>query len=646
MRFCYRRAQRCAAQARRRQRGRDRGAGAARFAQGAGPRGRAHARRCGGRDAGRAAAGARTRPLRRLCGAPVAHAQGAHCPCAPAPRRLCSARPLVSHGAGALPLGCRWRSGCWRWSWRPRCCRRCRARTPPRRPSRRRPRPARRAGCARGVTCERCKSAPHTGSAARHHLHCIHVLQVTLQLSASMFLIESRTSRAHNGAQVGGPGSRQRLRRPRPRPRLPPRRTARRPPTPSRTRARTPRGWRRRDPPLQGWGRAPRAARRGAPSAWPCWCSAARTRRRASAPRYARPTCAASLGRSPLTVAAAVCMLACDGGRLAARAQALSCLAGVAGAWAERAAYDPELALFRQARSGAREALGPVWRDVQGAAAQPRRRTQVGPCCAVLPSGSASGARSTDAAAVVQPRTRGGWKHQPLFEVVGARRGRYARRHRRRGTRCARPCAPGSLAPCQPGSAPSACGRGAAAGACAGAPRAHGGRLHRHARHHVPADAVAGAPRRPGRDAAGGRVGRGAGPWRLGGRLARARQRRQRRRRRAVRRAEARRRPAPRGAGECGRGGCGRPAAGPGARRGKGRIGRASRRALPTRVMCAAQSHRRPWLPYVRKHASAHTFAAVSSGAAARAGTRLPRSRCTPLLRGRREACPGRCQSA
>jgi len=70
-------------------------------------------------------------------------------------------------------------------------------------------------------------------------------------------------------------------------------------------------------------------------------------------------------------------------------------------------------------------------------------------------------------------------------------------------------------------------------------------------------------------------------------------------------------------------------------------------RAPGVRCRCAfvwaAQSRRRPWLPSLRKRASAHTFAAVSSGCPARA---CPTRGALPSLRGRCEACPGRCQSA
>jgi len=101
------------------------------------------------------------------------------------------------------------------------------------------------------------------------------------------------------------------------------------------------------------------------------------------------------------------------------RVQALACLAGVAGAWAERTADDPDLALFRQARLGrgrrCRPRLGGragCCRRCCSAAAQDASR----PCCAV-PSGSASSARSSGAAAVVQPSTHG-WMEAPAAVSV------------------------------------------------------------------------------------------------------------------------------------------------------------------------------------------------------------------------------------
>jgi len=223
---------RCAVQAQRGQRRRGRGAGAARRAHGAGPHGRARARGRGGRRAGRAAAGARARPLRRVCGAAVAHAQGALAPVTRLSRMLKACLPLLraavahaqgatpcaplrasaatsvlrsracSHGAGASPPGCRWRSGCWRWSWRPRCCRRCRARTPPRRPSRPAPRPARRAGCGRpGVGARALPARPahwerHSASFALH-AHAPTRTPVTSQ----HVLDEGRTARPPEEAQ-------------------------------------------------------------------------------------------------------------------------------------------------------------------------------------------------------------------------------------------------------------------------------------------------------------------------------------------------------------------------------------------------------------------------------------------------------------
>jgi hypothetical protein len=292
---------------------------------------------------------------------------------------------------------------------------------------------------------------------------------------------------------------------------------------------------------------------------------------------------------------------------------------------------------------GAAGAAGPVWGDVQvaaGAAAQPRRRTQVAPAaqCPLgrLPVPAAPAQLLSSSLALT-----GGWKHRPLFRSGGATRsprteaqvvphmlralmramlsralaagrgalstrpGRGGRRSRRRTMYAWRT---------PPPARPPSCARRR----CRRRRPATRARRRWQTRRALRRPAAPQRPARPRPPAAA--AAPAARPSSHGSAPAACTERRWRRQ--ALRPRAARRRT------WC-------------------EAGVEWDRAPGVRCRCAfvwaAQSRRRPWLPSLRKRASAHTFAAVSSGCPARA---CPTRGALPSLRGRCEACPGRCQSA